>query len=171
MGMGTKRVVDAFLPLLQPGADGYARIVNVGSGSGPMYVQDIKDQKQKQLFCSSDLSLEQIVAFYRDCPTTEKDHYGLSKALLPLYTMYLARTLVHKNILSFCLSPGFIATNMTKYWGATKQPSEGTVSLRHCLFKTTPENNGWFYGSDAKRSPLHFLRNPGEPEFNGVHPW
>ena len=27
-----------------------------------------------------------------------------------------------------------------------------------------------FYGSDAKRSPLHFMRNPGEPPYDGAKP-
>jgi carbonyl reductase 1 len=51
-----------------------------------------------------------------------------------------------------------------KGMGATKPAEEGTVSIRHCLFKEL-KANGLFYGSDALRSPLHFMRNPGEPEF------
>ena len=29
--------------------------------------------------------------------------------------------------------------------------------------------NGWYYGSDGLRSPLHYMRNPGEPPWDGVY--
>mmetsp|Transcript_14157 Transcript_14157/g.39157 ORF Transcript_14157/g.39157 Transcript_14157/m.39157 type:complete len:288 (+) Transcript_14157:124-987(+) len=176
--LGAKRVVDAFLPLLEPNAkDGYARLVHVGSGSGPMYVAKIESEERKQLFCNPNATWEDIDTIYQEGSAKnvsgDQAHaeYGLSKALLALYSMYLARTLGDKKILSFCLSPGYIDTNITKGWPGGKPPSEGTVSIRHCLFEAGPESSGWFYGSDAKRSPLHVLRNPGEEEFNGVYPW
>ena len=57
-------------------------------------------------------------------------------------------------------------------FGAKKPPEEGTVSLRHCLFADLPQDvSGWFWGSDAQRSPLHTMRNPGEPAFDGTLPW
>ena len=56
---------------------------------------------------------------------------------------------------------------MTKGFGATKPPEEGTVSIRHCLFQDWGGGNGWYFGSDAERSPLHFMRNPGEPVYDG----
>lgn len=173
--MGPKRVVDAFLPLLTPGDDGFARIVNVGSGAGPMYLAKQEDERKK-MFCDPNVTLDEWTKLYNDGLTeTDKGDemagYGFSKALLALYTLYTARTYAEKKILSLCLSPGYIATSMTKNWGGGKSPEEGTISLRHCLFKTSAENNGWFYGSDAERSPLHFLRNPGEPSFDGVYPW
>ena len=31
--------------------------------------------------------------------------------------------------------------------------------------------NGWYYGSDGIRSPLHYMRNPGEPEYDGSDPF
>ena len=30
--------------------------------------------------------------------------------------------------------------------------------------------SGWYFGSDAVRSPLHFMRNPGEPPYDGQVP-
>ena len=66
-------------------------------------------------------------------------------------------------------SKGYIKTNMTAGHGATKLPHEGTVSLRKCLFEQLP-SSGYFYGSDGLRSPLHYLRNPGEPEYDGALP-
>ena len=53
---------------------------------------------------------------------------------------------------------------MTTGYGAKLTPEQGTVSLRHCLFKEL-KGNGFYYGSDAVRSPLHVLRNPGEDAF------
>ena len=60
-------------------------------------------------------------------------------------------------------------TNMTRGYGATKPPEEGTVSTMKCLFDELP-GNGFYYGSDGVRSPLHFMRNPGEPEYDGKPP-
>lgn len=50
--------------------------------------------------------------------------------------------------------------------GADLTPEQGTVSIRHCLFNQL-QGNGWYYGSDAKRSPLHLKRDPGEKEYDG----
>jgi NAD(P)-dependent dehydrogenase (short-subunit alcohol dehydrogenase family) len=93
--------------------------------------------------------------------------YGLSKALLACYTMLLAKE--HPEWVVSCITPGFIDTKLTAGMGATKTPEEGTVSIKHCLFEQL-QGSGWFYGSDAVRSPLHFLRNPGEPAYDGVPP-
>ena len=56
---------------------------------------------------------------------------------------------------------------MTKDFQGNKKPvEEGTVSIKHCLFADL-DGNGWYYGSDAVRSPLHYMRSPGEPAFTG----
>ena len=68
-----------------------------------------------------------------------------------MYTAFLAST--HPYLKINAVSPGFI-------------DKQGTFSIRHCLFNDL-NGNGWYYGSDAKRSPLHYMRNPGEPEFKG----
>ena len=52
----------------------------------------------------------------------------------------------------------------------TKTPEEGTLAIKHCLFAATPAESGHYLGSDAIRSPLHFMRNPGEPAYDGVLP-
>ena len=90
--------------------------------------------------------------------------YGLSKASMHTYTAYLAQT--YPNLKINAVSPGFIDTAMTKGFGATLTPEQGTFSIRHCLFNDL-SGNGWYYGSDAIRSPLHYMRNPGEPAFEG----
>lgn len=173
--MGPKRVVDSFESMLDPAG---SRIVNVGSGSGPNYVKKQSVERRKKL-CNPDITWEEIKAEF-DRGVTEDDpaygdmgtdHYGLSKALLTDYTMLLSREMAAKNVLAFCLSPGYIDTAITAGWPGGKTPAEGTVSIRRCLFEAGKEESGWFFGSDAKRSPLHFLRNPGEPVFDGVVDW
>ena len=173
--MGPKRVVDSFQSLLDPEG---SRIVNVGSGSGPMYVnKQPLDRKQK--FCNPDITWEDIQAeLDRGCPEEDPAHramgmgsYGLSKALLSCYTMLLARELAAKNVSAFCLTPGYIDTAITAGWDGGKPVEEGTVSIRHCLFDAGKDESGFFFGSDAKRSPLHVLRSPGEPVFDGKVDW
>ena len=159
---GPKRVIEGFMPLLSKSG----RIVNVGSGAGPMYVARCSSDVKKML-CNPDISWAQIAEHAKSGLGSSADGmggYGLSKALLSCYTMLLAKQ--HPELLVSCLSPGFIDTSMTKGMNASKPPEEGTVSIRHCLFEKL-EGNGWFYGSDALRSPLHFLRNPGDPPYKG----
>lgn len=159
---GPKRVIEGFMPLLSKSG----RIVNVGSGAGPMYVARCSSEVKKML-CNPEISWAQIAEHAKSGLGSSADGmggYGLSKALLSCYTMLLAKQ--HPELLVSCLSPGFIETSMTKGMGASKPPEEGTVSIRHCLFEKL-DGNGWFYGSDALRSPLHFLRNPGEPPYKG----
>jgi NAD(P)-dependent dehydrogenase (short-subunit alcohol dehydrogenase family) len=163
---GVKRVCDAFVPLLVKTG---GRIVNVGSGAGPMYVAKQTVELQKRLV-SPDIEWPEIVALsVSGLATDPMKGYGTSKALLSSYTMLLARTL--PEVYVACLSPGFIETTLTKGMGASLTPEQGTVSLRHCLFTAPKEESGWFYGSDALRSPLHVGRNPGEPVFDGKLPF
>lgn len=163
---GTKRVCDNFMDLLDP-ING--RIVNTGSGSGPMHVGS-RSVEEKKILCSpeSDACTWEWIEQNAEMAKANSNCYGLSKALVACYTGLLART--HPNILSSCVTPGFINTQMTEGWGASKSPEEGTVPAMHCLFDEL-EGNGWYYGSDAKRSPYHFMRNPGEPVYDGVNPF
>ena len=43
----------------------------------------------------------------------------------------------------------------------------GTVALTKCLFGDLG-GSGFYFGSDGVRSPLHFMRNPGEPAYDGA---
>ena len=70
-----------------------------------------------------------------------------------------------------CCSPGFINTAITAGFGATKTPDEGTVSIKYLLFTADLAASGCYFGSDAVRSPLHFMRNPGEPAYDGTVPF
>lgn len=198
--LGPKRVTESFLPLMSNNGI----IVNVGSGAGPKFVEACIQSGNSEMkllakqlcnFPSESDSLSKF-AFQNEkdifaCVTSPKSSdilaalngngmgaYGLSKAVLTAYTMFLSQKnelIKNKHINVSCVTPGFIDTNMTKGWGATKPPEEGTVSIRHCLFYPKGIDNvnlgqGWFYGSDSKRSPLHFMRNPGDPVYDGIVP-
>jgi len=157
---GPKRVCEAFLPLLST----EGRIVNVGSGAGPKFVSGAPVE-MKRLLCNPDVTMEDIDATIKDgLQHDTMKGYGVSKACLTAYTMLLAKQ--NPKLVISCLSPGFIDTAVTAGFGASKPPEEGTVALRHCLFNELG-GNGWYYGSDAVRSPLHFMRNPGEPPYDG----
>ena len=166
---GTKRMCEAFLPLLDSST---GRIVNVGSGAGPNYVKRCPAPAQNRL-CTDPESWAQIESWLSDSETglgsasDSSGGYGLSKALVTSYTMWIAKE--QPQILSSCCTPGFIDTKLVAGFGASKPPEEGTVAIRNCLFGAL-EGNGWYYGSDGIRSPLHFMRNPGQPEYDGVPP-
>jgi len=168
---GPKRVCDAFLPLLSPET---GRIVNVGSGSGPNYVSKVKDDRALRFLCcdpNENLTWDWIDSYAKSALGEEGDAgsgYGLSKALLSCYTAVIARE--HPNIISSIISPGFIATNLTKGSSAKKTPDEAAVTLQHCLFEEL-KGNGYYYGSDTVRSPYHFMRDTGTPEYNGKLPF
>lgn len=159
--LGPKRTFEAFLPLLSP----EGRVVNVGSGAGPTFVSKATKEVKAKL-CAVPPSWEAIDAIAQSelggAADTMKG-YGLSKACLAAHTQLLA--VQHPGLTFSCVSPGFIDTAIVKGWGATKPPEEGTVSIRHCLFEKLG-GNGWYYGSDAVRSPYHFMRNPGEPAYD-----
>ena len=167
---GTKLMCDNFIPLLD--AD-KGRIVNIGSGGGPNYVSGIchDNKADAKMFCSpySDEMTWEWIEQYATTHGNNDNAYRLSKALVSCYTGVLART--HPNILSSCCSPGYIVTQMTEGHGASKAPEEGTVATLKCLFDNNLEGNGWYYGSDGLRSPYHFMRSPGEPEYDGVNPF
>lgn len=163
---GPKRMCEAFLPLMDTNG---ARFTNVSSGSASKFVSKLSPAEQAP-FVSPDVTWEQIL----ECVEKERvagggsvsdsRAYGLSKAGLTAYTMELARKPSAGHIVCSSCSPGFIATNMTKGYGAKLTPEQGTVSIQHCLFGDLG-GNGWYFGSDAKRSPLDKPRNPGDPEY------
>lgn len=164
---GPRRVVDSFLPLLDASN---GRIVNVGSGAGPMAFGMLSTAEQKRRYIQP-MTKAEIEAEITSIERKGDDFaaYAGSKALLACYTMALAEE--HPNLVVSIITPGYIKTAMTSGPGhsATKSPEEGTVSLRKCLFEELG-GSGWFWGSDGLRSPLHYVRNPGEPEYDGVVP-
>mmetsp|Transcript_13497 Transcript_13497/g.29212 ORF Transcript_13497/g.29212 Transcript_13497/m.29212 type:complete len:303 (+) Transcript_13497:144-1052(+) len=162
---GPRRVVDAVSPCLD---ESRGRIVNVGSGGGPRFFEQLKSDFDKERFLFG-LSEEEIEYEIKKIESSDDAYeaYRGSKALLACYTMDLAER--HPNWTVSIVTPGWIKTKMTEGSGASKEPHEGTVSLRKCLFEELP-GSGYFWGSDGKRSPLHFMRNPGELEYDGTLP-
>lgn len=141
--------------------------MNLGSGGGPSfvggYLQSNSDKK-RYLFGMSE---EEIEAEIQKIEASNGPAYQGSKALLACYTMDLAKK--HPNLMISIITPGWIKTAMTAGSAANKEPHEATVSIKKCLFEELPAS-GYFWGSDGKRSPLHYMRNPGEPEYDGTLP-
>ena len=103
--------------------------------------------------------------------------YGLAKACVNAYTFFLSNH-YPKIIMNSC-SPGFIETDLTRPFAerSGKTPEEmgmlpvekGTIAPIHLLMDNITVS-GTYYGSDAKRSPMHKYRSPGDPEYDGVFP-
>lgn len=180
---GVIRTSEAFLPLLDPSR---GRIVNVSSGAAPMFVSTCSPERQRD-FVDGSITRARFEEILAECSSLGDDAaaftarglgdgsaYGLSKALVNVYTMIVARE--HPLLRVNACTPGFIATDLTQPYVASsgktpaelgmKPPSEGAKSPMHLLFAEL-EGNGRYYGSDAKRSPLDRYRSPGSPEYTG----
>ena len=158
---GSKRVCEAFLPKIE------SRICNIGSASAPNFVSSLGDPSLKAFFTSSDTSLEDLeekLDEYSNAPDYEGVAYGLSKASLHVLTMQLQRA--HPSLLINTCSPGYVLTDLTAGMGASKTPEQSNchVAPLHILFGDDVAQ-GWYYGSDAVRSPLDIYRGPGEPPY------
>lgn len=176
---GPKRVCDAFLPMVT------SRVVNVSSASGPMFVASCSEARQTQL-TDPEVTWQQVEAFIADALAVAGGDfagagmgggnlYGLSKACLNAYTVALAR--MHPELLINACTPGYIATDLTVPRAEArgvdpasmgmKPPAEGTRATLHLLFGE-PGGSGWYFGSDAERSPLDRYRSPGDPPYRGA---
>ena len=91
--------------------------------------------------------------------------YGISKAALNALTLVQAKA--YPNLKVVCLTPGFVATNLTKTFNSSSKitPEQGCVSSLKCLLGSV--ETGCFYGSDGLRSPMLVSRDPGMPEYQG----
>jgi len=166
---GTKRVCDAFIPLLDK-AEG--RVCNIASASGPNFVRGL-DGEMTTLFTSRQTTWEQLdAALQRQAGLTDYEGiaYGLSKAAVNQWTMQLAAA--HPSLRINSCSPGYILTDLTAGMGATKTPEESNchVAPLFLLFGDVPQpdvNKGRYYGSDAVRSPIDVYRGPGDPPYVG----
>jgi len=163
---GPKRVCEAFIPLMAAVDGSGPRICMLGSGGGPGYVG--KNPAHRDVLCKWGTTWEQIEALKDSKPydaASPMGPYGFSKACLHAYTRVLAKQYAGKITVSTC-SPGFIDTNMTKGFGAKKTADEAAPVILHILFNPL-KASGYYYGSDALRSHLHFMRDPGTPEYEG----
>ncbi len=180
---GPRRVCEACLPLLDR-SDG--RIVNVSSAAGPNFVNEC-EAEHRDFLTDDEVTWKAIESFMAECLEAADEAgdfestgvgdgraYGLSKALLNTYTMYLARN--HSDLTINACTPGFIETGMTRPMAerrgkdpeelGMKPPEEGTTAQMFLLFGD-PEGSGWYFGSDAERSPLDRYRAPGDPPYTG----
>lgn len=174
---GPKRVCDAFIPLLDRDAPGRPRVVNVSSASGPMYVARCAPDMQRRLVRPEVTwaDVERLMQTYlAKAKTGGRNHYGFSKACLNAYTVHLARE--RPDLVVNACTPGYIETDLTRpvaeARGAApadlgmKPPSAATRVVLHLLVGD-PGGSGWYFGSDAVRSPLDRYRGPGEPAYEG----
>ena len=160
-----KRVAEAFVPLLNH-EDG--RVCNIASASGPNYVSTL-DGVQQEFWSSRQTSWEALqVELERMAALTDYEgiSYGLSKAAVNLWTRQLAAAHPHLRVNS--CSPGYVLTDLTRGMGASKTPEESNchVAPLHLLFGDVA-SSGWYYGSDAVRSPLDRYRAPGDAPYEG----
>jgi NAD(P)-dependent dehydrogenase (short-subunit alcohol dehydrogenase family) len=181
--LGPRRVCEAFLRFLDPTR---GRIVNVTSASGPSFVATCSADMQR-FFLDDHATWPRLQTLIDECIAIGGDAkafaakglgdgspYGLSKALTNTYTIMLARE--HPGLRVNACTPGFIETDMTRHYAESqnksatdlgmKPPSAGARAPMHLLFGQL-EGNGWYYGSDAQRSPLDRYRSPGSPPYTG----
>lgn len=180
---GPHRVCEAFAPHLQEGG----RVVIVTSAAGPNFVNKCSPERQR-FFLNEDLTWQELDQFMQACMHAHNaadfkalgmgsdNAYGLSKACANSFMLIFARQ--HPELIVNACTPGFIATDLTKGRAAEqgktpeeigmKTPHEGATASLHLLFGALPAS-GWYYGSDAQRSPLHHYRAPGDPPYT-PHP-
>lgn len=181
---GTKRVIENFIDIIIPNG----KIVSISSGTASMLMEkssesikskminpmiesnEIESIVQEYLNSNKEGGVEKLkeLGYGTDGPSLG---YGFSKALLNLYTIFLARTYKEKTIT--CCSPGLVKTDlfipMATNSGTTVEDlwsklgaidvSESTISTERLLFNDV--ESGCYYGSDGLRSPMTAYRKPG----------
>ena len=180
--LGPWRVTKGFLPHLQEGG----RIVNISSAAGPMFVATCSEERKKAMtnpkvswpdikaLMAESLAIDRRAGDFAEEGLGDGAHYGLSKALLNAYTIATARR--NKSLLVNACTPGFIETDLTRPFAESqgktpeqmgmKSAADGTRATMHLLFGDLL-SSGWYFGSDAVRSPLDRYRAPGDPAYDG----
>ena len=190
---GVVQTTEAFLPMLDPSK---GRVVMTSSASGPSFVAKC-DSDRQAMFTNPNVTHDRITSLLEECLAIASSGwddigekfaaagmtgaermcgYGLSKALVNLYTMQLARD--KPSLMVNAATPGFIVTDLSRSFqqmfgqGKTveemgaKSPEEGAKPLVYLAVGDVP-SSGWYFGSDMKRSPLHRYREPGSPAYDG----
>lgn len=135
-----------------------------------MFTSKCSEDDLKAIWCNSDLTWEALDQKIQALLPGMEPYpvYFMSKAACHAYTMIAAKQ--YPNIKQSAITPGLvdtaIATDIPESFGTKITPEQGTIAIRHCLFNEL-KGNGWFYGSDGVRGPLHKSRAPGEPEYQG----
>jgi NAD(P)-dependent dehydrogenase (short-subunit alcohol dehydrogenase family) len=170
---GPRRVCQAFLPLVD---ESQGRVVNISSASGPNFVAECSEERQ-HLLTKPDVTWDEVEELIEEIVEGNEggvSAYGFSKACLNAYTIELARE--NPDLTINACTPGFIETDLTRPWAESrgvapeemgmKPPQEATKAPLHLLFGE-PGGSGWYFGSDAERSPLDRYRSPGDPPYRG----
>ncbi|XP_020223259.1 (+)-neomenthol dehydrogenase [Cajanus cajan] len=168
---GTKRMVEAMIPLMKPSAAG-ARIVSVSSRVGRMNGKRHRienDELREKLSDDESLSEEMIDEFLstflqqvedgswksHGWPQTFTD-YAVSKLAVNVYTRYMARKLSEREegqkIYINCYCPGWVKTALTGYSGSVTVEEGADTGVWLSLL---PEQaiTGKFF---AERREIHF---------------
>lgn len=177
---GIKNVLEYFDRVMSVSA----RVVNVTSASGPNYVADCTSDWQRFFLDESvkwstlDNTMQEWITqgdkeLARKGLATGYD-YGLSKACANLLTLIAAKANPERCI-NAC-TPGYIDTDLTREMlgGSSrtaaelgmKLPADGARVIMHLLFNAQ-KTSGFYYGSDAQRSPMDRYRSPGSPPYTG----
>ncbi|KAG1672234.1 hypothetical protein FOA52_002935 [Chlamydomonas sp. UWO 241] len=178
---GPHDCTDAFLPLLDPT---HGRVVMISSASGPNFVSKCSPERQA-FFKDPSVTWDQIEGVMKEAAAggapglpahDDWFAYGLSKACVNQMTMLYARE--HPAIKFNACSPGYIETDLTRPMAdaqrkspaecGMKPPEAGAYAPVFLAMDGDVTSSGWYYGSDAKRSPLDRYRAPGDPEYDGV---
>jgi len=157
-------MVDNFITMIDPTV---GRIVNTGSIAGPMYCGKASEEDQKAIWNNPDCTWDQLhEKITADRPElNDMRAYSLSKAAVAIYAAILAKQ--YPNLKCSTISPGVVDTAIVADFKMGKVTvEEGTKSIRHCLFNDL-KGNGWYWGEDCLRSPLHKGRKAGEAEYDG----
>jgi len=147
--------------------DPNGRVVGISSASGPSYVAKVND---KGFFVSGNSTWAEIDEYMKKKVNNGEDSsaYGLSKACLNAYYMWLAKQPGYENRVVNTCTPGYIATDLTSAWGGNKKPASYAMKvIMKLTFDDLTPQSGCFYGSDAERSPMHCYRDPGDVVFDG----
>lgn len=177
---GIKNVLTHFEELMTEST----RIVNVTSASGPNYVADCTAEWQ-QFFLDEHVSWPTLDKYLQEWAALSDQElasiglptaydYGLSKACANLLTLITAKEHPERSI-NAC-TPGYIDTDLTRgmLGGSNrsaaelgmKLPADGARVIIHLLF-SAQKTSGYYYGSDAQRSPMDRYRAPGSPPYTG----
>jgi len=175
---GMKRVVDAFVDLLEPGV---GRIVNISSGGAPSCVAKSRSDI-RALLVRSDLSWDQIHTLAQEVqatvasmPSDNDDEaissvtgiswgirgYGFTKALVNCYTALLQQQF--PGLYVNACNPGFIETDLSRPYAVQagkspaemgmRRPEEGaSVPCQLMLGAISDSGGGGYYDCDGVRS-------------------
>jgi len=161
------------------------RICIVTSAAGSMFVEPLVDMEKKKFFVSSEDPQVFVgrVNEWMKLPTVElKFLFGCSGFSESKFEYTFSKACANKLMLCYAsqnrwanvnaCTPGYIATDLLSDLidnpSGAKPPSEGAkVTIGMMLGDLPEKSNGWYFGSDLKRSPLHKYRGFGGDLYDG----